>query len=219
MNIVRAIMLTQWHVALVDDQDWERARAYKWHASSGNRTWYARRTPTRTNSYRFLHRFILNAPPDLEVDHVNGDGLDCRRANLRLATKAQNQWNRSVRGHLRSEFKGVMRHRYGYWSARVKTGGVERATYWRTELEAAVAYNTMAVKAFGDFARLNPVPSDAVCNERYCLIPGCQEPTVDGTKLNKRFCSQHSQLPDWKRSEIRKKAGSTQELFRLIGRE
>ena len=100
---VREIPLTQGKVALVDGADYERLSRWKWRASGKRGTpesqmvWYAVRrrqkndgpgpTPIR------MHREILGAPAHLEVDHINGNGLDNRRCNLRLATRALNQRN------------------------------------------------------------------------------------------------------------------------------
>jgi hypothetical protein len=105
-----------------------------------------------------LHRFILDAPSALEVDHINGNGLDCRRSNLRLATHKQNLRNQAAHSGT-SRYKGVSwnRQRNG-WDAQICLNGKNRYLgRFRTEVEAAKAYNEGARLHFGEFARLNEV--------------------------------------------------------------
>lgn len=87
--------------AVVDAEDFERVRALKWSASVSNRCIYAvkrfarRRADGGRGSYGVsMHRFILDAPEGLVVDHINGDGLDNRRGNLRVCTVTENNRNR-----------------------------------------------------------------------------------------------------------------------------
>lgn len=153
--MTREIPLTKGLVALVDDADHARVSARKWHAAVMQRSAYAR------NGHEFLHRFILSAPAGLEVDHINGDGLDNRRSNLRLATRQQNSANSAPhpkpRGH--SRFRGVSRYtRPGYsrWMAYITVSGKHiRLGYFTSEEEAARCYDAAARKHFGAFARPN----------------------------------------------------------------
>jgi hypothetical protein len=93
----RRIPLTQGLFTVVDPDDYARLSRYRWHASRGRGTFYAQRKvwdpSTRTERTIKMHRQILNCPPHLVVDHINHDGLDNRRTNLRLATPAQNVCN------------------------------------------------------------------------------------------------------------------------------
>jgi len=108
-----------------------------------------------------MHRFLMRAPKNKMVDHVNGDKLDNRRENLRLATNSENQANRrAVRG--KSNFKGVtwQKRTYdegrGYWKAQIVVQGkLHYLGKYCTDLEAAAAYNDAAVRFFGEFAHLN----------------------------------------------------------------
>ena len=202
MNGTSIIRLTQGKYAIIDEEDFDRVVRYKWFARNSCGYWYAARNATPDCAERFLHRFVLNAPPGTLVDHVNGDGLDCRRANIRLATKRDNQRNSKKRRDGRaSGFKGVRQHKLGYWMARIKVDGKEYAIYCRSEIEAAAAYNALAVQFFGEFARLNQGVLPCLPDRR-CGIRGCAQPTLDPRRLNSRFCAQHSSLPDWKRSEL-----------------
>jgi len=104
-----------------------------------------------------LHRLILGLKPgDPDVDHIDSDGLNCQRSNLRLATNSQNQMNqRKTRGT--SSYKGVYWHKCDKkWMAYIKRDS--RKIYlgcYAFEIEAAKAYDKKAKELFGDYARLN----------------------------------------------------------------
>lgn len=84
----------QGYVVIVDDEDYERMSQWRWNVQPGKQTMYARRSE---GSKRFLmHREIMDAPDDMQVDHINGNGLDNRRENLRLVTPHANNFNRRV---------------------------------------------------------------------------------------------------------------------------
>lgn len=107
-----------------------------------------------------LHRVIMNAPAGMEVDHIDGDGLNCRRYNLRICTRSQNRMNQRVRITPKlSIYKGVTFDKSrDKWCARIKYFGVTRNLgRFEHETDAAIAYNVAASKTFGEFARLNQV--------------------------------------------------------------
>ncbi len=162
---MRTIELTQGKVALVDDEDGLELQKYNWHVLIERKTvqFYAVRNirigPGK-QTLQLMHRAILSAPIGMEVDHINDDGLDNRRQNLRLCTKAENQRNRRITVDCASRFKGVTINlsRTSPWKARITRDG--RRKYlgcFASEEKAALAYNEAATRIFGEFARLNEV--------------------------------------------------------------
>lgn len=105
-----------------------------------------------------VHRLVLphKSSRQSHIDHVNGDRLDARRDNLRVATPAQNQANRKKAEGKTSRYKGVSRTRRGKWYAQITVNyvAINLGTF-ACEEEAARAYDAAAVEHFGDFARLN----------------------------------------------------------------
>lgn len=163
------ILLTQGQEALVDEDDFVRLSTFKWFYYPGSPrslTGYAMRN---RRSYEeggrgviYMHRFILDAPQGSVVDHINGNGLDNRRTNLRLATHRQNCRNR--RGAERtstSSYLGVSWHKKGKkWVAFIceRKDGRGVSTYlglFSNEEDAARAYDAAARIRFGRFASLN----------------------------------------------------------------
>lgn len=158
------VPLSRGKVAIVDASDAGVIAAFKWHAFWSGRRWYAKASP-RYREAVYMHRLILGARGE-HVDHVNGDGLDNTRANLRLATPSQNRANSAVRrDKIHSRFKGVFWARSSRkWFARLHRRGVyhyakaaDGATLFSDEVEAARAFNELAVSIDGSFARLNTV--------------------------------------------------------------
>lgn len=161
---MKEIKLTQGYVALVDDQDFERVNALTWHAKRCVCGVYAYHTlyqPPRRYLSIAMHRFILDiTDPKIEVDHWNRDGsrggLNNQRANLRIATRKQNIANSIRRKNAKSSrFKGVTWHKGGRcWVAQIGQKNRHIGNF-SSQIEAAKAYDTEAIKRFGAFARLN----------------------------------------------------------------
>lgn len=141
----KRLLLSQGAVALVDDEDYERASAFKWSLTNTKGKRYAFRCVNRTTLY--LHTFLMRPPRGLEVDHRNGDGLDCRRSNLRVVTHKQNQANISGRP-MRNVYWDP---RKGKYRVRAKTDGRNRSFGYFRELEAALGAARAARRAlFGE---------------------------------------------------------------------
>lgn len=170
--MTRTVPLSRGYVALVDDEDYEWLSAFKWcFRGSAKEPDYGyavrgwRYTDAEGNSrYKgvAMHREIMGADGKERVDHVNGDRLDNRRSNLRLATDSQNGLNRGKHRRVAavsSQFKGVyreQRRKNKIWGVRIQAAGkyVYVGSY-ETEEEAALAYDAAAKRHHGEFARLN----------------------------------------------------------------
>lgn len=159
----RKIPLTKGQFAIVDNIDYEMLAGYKWCALRKGRTFYAeRRYETERGVWKqrhiSMHRQILDEPAGLCVDHINHNGLDNRRANLRIVTLEQNNWNsRKCRGNFSSQYKGVSwSNRCGKWLAKIVYKGKSiYIGYFDDEVSAARAYDAKAKEMFGEYAELN----------------------------------------------------------------
>jgi hypothetical protein len=171
MNETVEIPLTQGKTALIDAADLGLVSQYRWHASRAGNTFYVQSwTPTRNGKRRrlLLHRLVLNAARGSKVDHENGNGLDNRRANLRIATDSQNQANSRKRAGTTSLYKGVSWWCGPQkWVAEIQAGNPPRRIYlgrFNDESEAARAYDVAAKRLFGAFAKLN-FPEGSPCDQ------------------------------------------------------
>ncbi len=159
----KQIPLTQGHVAIVDNEDYEELMQYRWHIDAhpqGPRV--MRTTPVDIHGKQggvLMHRQIMDAPLGMDVDHHNHDQLDNRRANLRVCTRSQNMANMRKRPGCSSRFKGVyLEKRTGRWVARIRVNlqMIALGTF-EQETRAARAYNVAAIEHFGEFALLNKI--------------------------------------------------------------
>ena len=154
---MKSIKLTQWKYAIVDNDVYERVGKLRWYAwqHPNTGTWYAARSEKGRRVH--LHRAILNAPRNLHVDHINGNGLDNRRSNLRLATTAQNNQNRDKYKNNTTGYKGVSQQRgRRRFRAQIYVNG--RAIYlgwYETAIEAALAYDRAVWKYHGPYGCTN----------------------------------------------------------------
>lgn len=143
--------------ALVDQKDFYVLNQWKWSFCSNKWGGYAARQQGCKTIY--MHRFILNLEPGQQADHINHNGLDNRRSNLRVATQHQNNGNLRKPNHNTSGYKGVSfykGHKSKPWTAYIQNMGRKiHLGYFETASEAALAYNFAAKKQWGDFAQLN----------------------------------------------------------------
>lgn len=155
---MREIHLTKGAVALVDDEDFETLSRRRWYATvmAGGLT-YAATSIDRRNVT--MHRLLLDAPEGHVIDHVNGNTLDNRRANLRVATVRQNNINAATPSTNTSGYRGVSWDKEkGKWRVQIRLNGkVKRLGRFDDIKDAARAYNDAATAHFGEFARIEPV--------------------------------------------------------------
>ena len=154
---MKRIPLTQGKFTLVDDQDFDLVSRFSWYTMRSYETLFYARAVLSGRSRIFMHRLILDAPNGLVVDHVNRDGLDNRRTNIRICTMSENMRNQTRHRDGSSKFKGVSWDQdRGKWRASLRVNG---KTYnlgrYFSEEKAAMAYDKFALEQFGEFARVN----------------------------------------------------------------
>ncbi|MGD2093821.1 MAG: HNH endonuclease [Phycisphaerales bacterium] len=154
-NAPRRIPLTRGQFAIVDAEDYPALSQYKWYANGNDGNYYAVREENGKNIT--MHRVITGAPDHLLVDHIDHNGLNNRRSNLRLATKAQNNRNTRVIPNKSSRYKGVYWNKANKkWAAKIKCNKkTYRLGYFNDEMEAGKAYDKAAKKYHKEFAVLN----------------------------------------------------------------
>lgn len=162
MNEVVEIPLTRGFVALVSPEDAEWIKQFKWCARpQGNLCYACRKKPGTVGTHLHMHREIMKPPPDMEIDHIDHNGLNNTRGNLRICTRAQNAANmRPPRKEPPpSGYRGVYsvpRNPKKPWmSAIKKQQKLHHLGYFETTEEAARAYDAAALEHFGEFAVLN----------------------------------------------------------------
>lgn len=154
----REIPLTKGYCAIVDDHDFEWLSSYRWyaHCNRGGHV-YARRATDITGRTYFMHRELTGPDPGEDVDHANGNSLDNRRSNLRIATRQQNNWNRRPQRGSSSPYVGVSWAKdRGLWVAAIERN--DRKIWigsFESAEEAARAYDAKALELRGEFACLN----------------------------------------------------------------
>lgn len=158
---MKRIPLTQGKYALVDDEDYDRLVAMgKWCASKMRNTFYAVKA-ARPRNISMHSVLFMETNKKYRVDHIDGNGLNNQKCNLRICTNAENARNQRIKSNNTSGFKGV--HLYKglkKWGAGIKINGkrIHLGTF-DTPIEAARAYNAAAIKYHGEFAKLNEIPA------------------------------------------------------------
>ena len=164
---MKKILLTQGKCAIVDDADYEWLNQWKWCIQPNHGTIYVIRNERRKGrrvTVR-MHREILGIEhgDKAQVDHIDGNGINNQRHNLRKCSHQQNSFNKKKRKKTTSQYHGVHQFRntvnrktYKYWRAAIRVNGKPIFLgQFPTELLAAKAYDKAAEKYFGEFANLN----------------------------------------------------------------
>lgn len=154
---MKRIPLTRDKFALVDDEDYPILIKYSWQATRMRRTCYAITSMWNKGNQKGvrMHRLILGLTVGnkLVTDHIDGNGLNNQKANLRIITNRQNGFNRKPNKNSTSKFKGVCRRAGSKkWGARIQK---THLGYFTNEIKAAKVYDLAAEDRFGELARLN----------------------------------------------------------------
>ncbi len=154
---VAYVPLTRGYEAIIDAADVPLVEGFNWIAFVRPHTVYviSSRKTGNTPSTIYLHRLIMGAPVGLEVDHVDCNGLNNRRNNLRFASKSQNAHNQRIRSNNRSGVKGVsFNKKRGLWVAHIKIQYKSRTIgSFRTIEEASAAYAAASAALHGEYGR------------------------------------------------------------------
>ena len=151
------------HVVLVDDEDFDESNKFKWSVIKSRNTFYAIRIVNNNGNPTmvYLHRQIMNKhlQKGLIIDHINHNGLDNRKCNLRIVTVQQNQQNSTSRKNSTSKYLGVSFYKKSLkWNAKIWINNKNlHLGYYVNENDAAQAYNKAALKHFGKYANLNKI--------------------------------------------------------------
>lgn len=152
------VPLTRGKQAVIDASDVHLVDGINWQARVGSHTTYAMSSkqtgPTKWIAL-IMHRMIVSAPDGMQVDHIDGDGLNNRRSNLRIVTAAQNAQNGKFRRNNKSGIKGVYWHKSkGKWDASITVNRklIHLGQFAKIE-DAASAYAEASARLHGKFAR------------------------------------------------------------------
>lgn len=145
------IPLSQNKFAKVDDADFEWLSHYKWCANYQHGHWYA------VCKLGVMHRLILNVQKNEKIDHKNDNGLDNRRTNIRICSRANNMRNRKRHKNNVCGYKGVSWHKTNKkWQVSIQFNEKSmNLGYFDSKIKAAKVYDQAARKYFGEFARTN----------------------------------------------------------------
>lgn len=163
---MKEIELTQNYKAIVDDEDFDYLNQFHWNVRIVSGTQYAKRNINigQKQTTSNMHREIMKCPKNMMVDHINGNGLDNRKENLRICTRSENLMNSNKPKDAKSsKYKGVNYQKLtpGHkkvWRAEIRLN--KKSIFlgcFELEKDAAKTYNEAAIKYFGQFAKLNGI--------------------------------------------------------------
>lgn len=152
---IRLIPLTRGRAAIVDAEDYDKLSKFKWYLTTNKSKEYAAMIQGQKRLH--MHRYIMKPPKGLIIDHIDGNGLNNTKNNLRICTHSQNNYNKPGRKNKTSKYKGVSKIKaYNKWAAFI--GHNHKNIYlgeFKDEIAAAKAYDKAAKTHHGQFAYLN----------------------------------------------------------------
>lgn len=157
--------------AFLDDEDFEKFGGFNYHVMPHGNNFYARRGTYDPEIYAkfkkghvghfLMHREIMGiTDPKISIDHIDGNGLNNQKSNLRICTHSQTMGNRNRNKNSNNKFKGVCfrKDKGNVFYASIGINGIRKHIgSYESEIEAALAYNVAASFAFREFARLNKI--------------------------------------------------------------
>ena len=150
---MKKILLSQGKVAVVDDEDFEHINQFNWCYS--NQGYAVRHEQGHHQGLLLMHRIILPPPDEMEIDHINHNGLDNQKNNLRICTRSQNLQNRFIFKNNSSGYKGIYPDR-NKWRVQIRINKIKiNLGSFSSPHEAALAYDKAAKELFGVFAKTN----------------------------------------------------------------
>lgn len=157
------ILLVGGDAAIVDDEDYERLRSFRWRLKIEDGRKYAVWNTTRAGRQVCFRMHSLVLGTKLPIDHKDRNGLNNTKSNLRLATKSQNAANSKVRRDNISGFRGVSPLGKRWRSVIQVNGRRLHLGCYTTAIDAAIAYDLAAIRFFEEFARTNVIGEVVAC--------------------------------------------------------
>lgn len=158
---MKELKLIRGGIAMVDDEDFERMSKGKWYAEKSGNKFYAMRyfynyEKNRKDHVR-MHRELMNlTDPKKVVDHIDGNGLNNQKSNIRICTQAQNRFNSNKRKGNKTGYIGVSLFNNKVFRARILLNGKEHHLgYFKDAKEAALVRDKKCRELHGEFAKLN----------------------------------------------------------------
>lgn len=168
--MMKKIKLTQGKYAEVDDEDFEWLSQWKWYARNNKNTWYAVRNICKNGKRKilYMHRVIMNCPKNKQIDHINHNGLDNRKINLRICTQSKNVMNSRKQKNTSSRYKGVNYHFIlNKWRSTIQINRkYKHLGYYKDEIISAKIYDYKAKELFGEYSYLN-FPNEPLTEKQF----------------------------------------------------
>ena len=158
---------------LVDDDKWHKLMEYKWRADGNG---YCITDMNATTIA--MHKYLLEAPKDMIIDHANGIRHDNRMCNLRVIDPSGNSHNRIKIAGTTSKYRGVSNKGNRYYAKITRKGIIYKLGSYNDEMMAGLAYNIASSLLYGDFASPNTLEDDFV-NNNYDAILEIVKPIIE----------------------------------------